>query len=292
MKREPAAGVARELAGARGWVLDVDGCLVRTAEAGGEGGTAIAGALDFVRAIKGCGGRIVVCTNASLRTPEHYLAHLHHLGFPLEAAEFVTAGSAAAEYIARHHAGAAVLAVGEIGIVGPLRAQGVDVVEPADAGRARVVLVGAAKNYSSAALDAACVAVDAGAPFYVTVDTPWFYGGVGRAVSSASAIAAAVAWVTGRAPTTLGKPSVALGETLARRLGATGGQTVVVGDATIEIALARAMGARSVLVLSGATRAADVDRLAGSERPDVIVDDVGDLYRLIQAHLAYDRSPA
>jgi ribonucleotide monophosphatase NagD (HAD superfamily) len=98
--------------------------------------------------------------------------------------------------------------------------------------------------------------------------------------------------VTGRTPTTLGKPSIALGETLARRLGTVGGQTVVVGDATIEIALARAMGARSVLVLSGATSAADAARLAESHAPDLIVDDVGDLYRLIQSHLAYDRSPA
>ena len=138
--------------------------------------------------------------------------------------EFVTAGSAAADHVAAHHPGARVLVLGGDGLTVPMTEAGMELVERPD-GAADVVVVGAADSYTTAQLNAACLAVDAGAPLYVTVRTPWFHGGFGKSIAVSSAIAAAVSWVTGVEAQVTGKPSAALAERLLARFGATDRRT-------------------------------------------------------------------
>jgi HAD superfamily hydrolase (TIGR01450 family) len=273
--------LSEAISGSRGWVLDVDGCLMRTKRAGGAGGEAMAHAADLVAALYSAGHAVVVCTNASEKTPQQYAAHLRSQGIGVCDEDFATAGSAAAEYIAFHHPGARVLALGAEGLTAPLRLLGVDLIEPGQQGLADVVVVGATDAYSTAGINAGSLAVDAGAPLYTTVDVPWFHGGLGKSVCVSAAIANAIGWAAGATPQVLGKPSTALGETLLRRLDVPAGQITVVGDATVEIELARSMGANSALVLSGATSAGQLDGLTGAARPDVALADVAELYQLL-----------
>lgn len=272
--------IATNLEDVRAWVIDVDGCLVRTDRAGGAGGVAIPGARDLLDFLHGRGDRVIVCTNASERPPTEYADHLRSLGLPISDEQFVTAGSAAADHIAHHHAGAAVLVVGDEGLREPACRHGLRLVEPGT-DLANVVVVGASSNYSSALINAACLAVDAGAPLYTTVDVPWFHGGRGKSVAVSSAIAMAIGWTTKVTPTVLGKPSPFLAETLLRRLGSTPQTTAVVGDATVEVELAHHMGATSVLVLSGATSADALPTLTHPHRPHLALDDVGELHRTL-----------
>jgi HAD superfamily hydrolase (TIGR01450 family) len=265
----------------RGWVLDVDGCLMRTRRAGGAGGEAMAHAADLVAALYSAGHAVVVCTNASEKTPQQYAAHLRSQGIGVCDEDFATAGSAAAEYIAFHHPGARVLALGAEGLSAPLRSLGVDLIEPGQQGLADVVVVGATDGYGTAGINAGSLAVDAGAPLYTTVDVPWFHGGLGKSVCVSAAIANAIGWATGATPQVLGKPSRALGETLLRRLDVPAAEITVVGDATVEIMLARSMGANSALVLSGATSAEQLEGLTGAARPDAALADVAELYQLL-----------
>jgi hypothetical protein len=155
-------------------------------------------------------------TNASASPPARYAAHLRALGFDVADEEFVTAGSAAADHV-RHHPRARVLALGGDGLTAPMADAGVAVVEPGEESTADVGSGRAAEAYSAAALNAACLAVDAGAPLYVTVRTPWFHGGLDKSVSVSSAVAAAISWVTGVEPQVTGKPSPALAERLLAR---------------------------------------------------------------------------
>ena len=270
------------IARARGWVIDVDGCLVRTTTAGGLDGTAIPGASEFLAWLRDNGRTVIVCTNASQRTVAHYASHLRTLGLDVRDEEMITAASAAALHVATRHPGASVLAVGAEGLDDALQARGVVQVRPG--GRlADVVIVGAADHYTTAALNAACLAVaDHGAPLYVTVDAPWFQGGMGRSISASTAIAAAISSVTGVRPQVCGKPSPALARVLGERIGASGTDIVVVGDvAEIEIRLAHMMGAHGVLVLSGGTSAADLAWLPPEHRPHLHVRDVKDLLEKI-----------
>lgn len=271
------------------WVLDVDGCLVRTAKAGGTGGTAMPGAVELLDWLRRHDRQFVVCTNASQRPVLEYARHLRDIGLDIADQEMMTAATAAADHIAGHHAGARVLVVGDRGLNDALRERGitpVDVGSGPTAGEGiGVVVVGAADSYTAAALNAACLAVaEHGAAFYVTVNEPWFHGGVGRTVASSTAIAAAITAVTGRSPVVCGKPSAAIGDVLRARLGGSGRRLVVVGDmASIEIQLAHQIGALGVLVMSGGTSAAQLPGLPPEHQPHLRVDDVGALVQSMKA---------
>jgi len=269
-----------------GWVLDVDGCLMRTKRAGGAGGEAMPGAAELVAALYAAGHAVIVCTNASEKTPAEYAAHLRSQGIDIRDEDFATAGSAAADYIAHRHPGARVLALGAEGLTAPLRSLGVNLADPAQPELADVVVVGAANGYSTEQINAASLAVDAGAPLYTTVDVPWFHGGLGKSVCVSAAIANAVGWAAGAVPQVVGKPSAALGETLLRRLGLPAAEVTVVGDATVEIDLARSMGANSALVLSGATSPGLLATLEGAARPDLALADVAELLEFLTPSLS------
>lgn len=275
----------RAVVQAHGWVLDVDGCLVRTAKAGGAGGAPFPGAVELLRWLRRHERKFVVCTNASQRPARDYAKHLREIGLDIADHELMTAATAAADYIATRHPGARVLVVGDRGLDDALLERHIELAQPGGA-LADVVVVGAADVYASATINAACLAIaDNEAAFYVTVDTPWFFGGVGRSVASSSAIAAAIVHVTGQKPVICGKPSPAIGEVLRERLGGDARCIVVVGDvATIEMRLARQMGALGVLVMSGGTSARDIPGLAPMDRPALEVADVGALVELMAAN--------
>lgn len=281
---EVSAETLRAIARARGWVLDVDGCLVRTNTAGGSGGTAIPGAAGLLCWLREQGREFVVCTNASQRPVAQYASHLRSLGLDIGDEQMMTAATAAALHMATRHPGASVLAVGDSGLEEALTSHQVPLAHPG--GRlADVVIVGSADAYTTAAINSACLAIaDNDAAFYVTVDFPWFHGGLGRSVSASTAIAAAIASVTGRHAQACGKPSEAIAQLLCERLGASGDDVVVVGDvAAIEIRLARMIGAYGVLVLSGGTARADLATLPPEHRPHMHVPDVGELLRMIRS---------
>ena len=275
---QPARGTSAAFA--RGWVVDVDGCLMRTAKAGGAGGTPMPDAAAFLASLRAAGDAVIVCTNASERPPAAYAAHLRAAGLPVTDEQFVTAGSAAALYCAARHPGASVLALGADGLTVPMKDLGVPLAAPESGALADVVVVGAAPEYHTEALNAAALSVAAGAPLYATADVQWFHGGKGQAIAVSSLIARGIAWVTEAPIGVLGKPSPALAETLLARLGVPAGEVTVVGDALVETELARHMGARSVLLLSGATRPEHLTELDGAQTPDLVLSDISEFHQL------------
>jgi NagD protein len=65
---------------------------------------------------------------------------------------------------------------------------------------------------------------------------------------------------------------------MGRALGTVPRRMLVVGDdLSLEIAMARRAGARAALVLTGISRAADVEALPADRRPDVVADTVAQL---------------
>lgn len=282
-EQRDAQTILTDLANANGWMLDVDGCLVKTSKAGGAGGKAIEGAAQLLDWLRRNEREFVICTNASQRTAATYAAHLREIGLDIADHEMMTAATAAGDTIARAHPGARVLVVGDEGMTEAVRNAGLDVVAP-DTPNADAVVVGAADNYTSANLNAACLSIaDHGAPLYTSVSAPWFHGGVKRSIAVSSAIARAIASVTGVQPIVCGKPSKELGDSLRQRLGGGNGRIVIVGDATqAEMVLAHDMNAMSVLVLSGATQADDLPNLPSNQQPHWVAHDVGELVKQLQ----------
>lgn len=284
MKSDCDPHIVRRIANARGWMLDVDGCIVRTTHAGGAGGVPIEGAVELLDWLHSTGKEVIVCSNASQHPVAHYAAHLRKIGLDVPDDDMITAATAAADHIRALHGDGPVVALGEDGLFDALEAAGVRRAAHGDGPLA--VIVGAADIYQSRDINAACLAIaDHGAAFYVTVDTPWFHGGVERSVSSSTAIARAIQGITGVAPIVCGKPSATFAELLRTRLSQAGQDIVVVGDMpSIEVRMAREMGALGVLVLSGSATLEELPDLPETDRPHLVAEHAQALLQMLAAN--------
>jgi ribonucleotide monophosphatase NagD (HAD superfamily) len=92
-------------------------------------------------------------------------------------------------------------------------------------------------------------------------------------------VVAAIAVAGGREPhVTIGKPQPLLLEEAASSVGLHARDGVMIGDGVVtDLAAARAVGARSVLMLTGVTTKAAVDALSSDERPTAVAANATEL---------------
>jgi glycerol-1-phosphatase len=94
----------------------------------------------------------------------------------------------------------------------------------------------------------------------------------------AGAIAAALEATTGVTPLSIGKPEPHLFESAAEAAGRKPVEAIVIGDAiSTDLAGAKAIGARCVLMLTGITTRDEVEALPPEGRPDAIAADAAEL---------------
>jgi glycerol-1-phosphatase len=145
---------------------------------------------------------------------------------------------------------------------------------------AAVVLVVGGREVSTDQLQAAAAAVWRGAELLVTSYVPAIAGQHGRIASFSAAVAAGLAHVTGSAPAVMGKPSqlvlACVRSRLATRLPTSS------SSARSTSPLGRSAGVPTVLVLTGVARADSLGSLPRSDRPDVVVGDLGELLSLLR----------
>ena len=96
----------------------------------------IDGSAAAVERLTAAGVGLAVLTNTTGRTRAEIAARLAEMGMPIPAGRIVTAASAAAEHLRRHHAGARVYALVEPALAGEL--EGVELVD--DPAAAEVML--------------------------------------------------------------------------------------------------------------------------------------------------------
>jgi ribonucleotide monophosphatase NagD (HAD superfamily) len=128
-----------------------------------------------------------------------------------------------------------------------------------------------------AGLACAADAVRAGARFVVTNRDPVYPLEKGLMPGS-GAIVAAIETASGRTPISIGKPGPLLLQVAAHAVGTDVAQAVMIGDSVVtDVPAARAVGARSVLMLTGVTTRAEVAALPASDRPTEIAADAAEL---------------
>ena len=121
-----------------------------------------------------------------------------------------------------------------------------------------------------------------GAPLLTGSYVPGYAGANGMIFSRGAMITAAIAKVTGARPKVLGKPSRAAVAELGVHLGLPTADLAVIGDdLSMDVALGRLGGSRTVLVRSGISGQIDLGRVPERRRPDAVVDGVGDLLPLL-----------
>jgi NagD protein len=260
---------------ARGFVLDLDGTLIQRTRAGHE---VIAGAPEVLAAIRASQRPFVVFTNASHVGPEVLAAEVRESGLDVRDDEVLTPVCSAISLLGRRHAGAPVLLFSTQATRERMLGAGVAVVDGDAAERAEIVLVAHPAEVDMAALERAARALVRGARLLTASYVPAYSGADGPIFSRGAMVTAAVAKASGARPVVVGKPSRAAVREAVGRLGVPSRELAVVGDdVALDIALGHLGGSHTVLVRSGISAAADLERLPAAKRPHEDVRSVADL---------------
>ena len=267
-------------------LVDLDGVVYRGADP-------VPGVAAVLTDRAGRGDDVVYVTNNSMWYRAEYVARLADMGAPVDPDRIVSSPRATALYLREHLPDVRrVLALGAGGLERELRDAGFEVVTAAHAatlvGRDGVeawdaanapdaVVVGLDPQLTYLRLAVAADCIRAGAHFIATNRDPIYPTERGLRPGAGS-IVAAVEATTGVTPVSIGKPEPYLLEEAAHAVGRQPAEAVMIGDGlATDIAAARAVGARSVLMLTGVTTRAEVDKLAADERPTAVVADADEL---------------
>lgn len=267
-------------------LVDLDGVVYR-------GTVPVPGVAALLAERAASGDDIVYVTNNSMHYRADYVTRLAAMGAPVSADRVVSAPRATALYIAeREPTVRRVLTVGASGLDRELRDVGLDVVAAAHAaermaregldgwtasGNPEAVVVGLDPQLTYLRVAAAADCIRAGARFIATNRDPVYPTERGLRPGAGSVVAA-IEVASGVSPLVIGKPEPLLMEEAARAVGEDPGVAVVIGDGLLtDVAAARAVGARSVLMLTGVSTRTDVETLPAERRPTAVAANASDL---------------
>ncbi len=258
------------------WILDLDGVVWL-------GDRPIPGSIAAIDRLRAAGERVLFLTNNSSKTVVEYTIKMAEMGLACAPEDLCTSAQAAALFI---EPGETVLVCGGLGIVEAVEARGARCVRDPEPGVTAVV-VGWDRGFDFSRLNAAFQAVHAGARLIGTNDDPTYPSENGPLPGGGSLVAA-VAYASGATPVFGGKPNWPAAQLTFQRLGLSDAPTaeelanlIMVGDRpSTDGGMARTLGCRFGLVLSGVVSAAD---LPVEPNPDVIADN---LAALVSALLA------
>jgi HAD superfamily hydrolase (TIGR01450 family) len=169
--------------------------------------------------------------------------------------------------------GAPVFVIGEPPMLAEMAAHGFEVRDDA---RVRWVVIAFDRTFSYAKLDVALQAVKQGARLIATNPDRTCPVEGGEIPDCAGMIAAVEAVTDRRVEAIVGKPSPIILDVALGALGAAAAESVMVGDRLeTDIAMGAAGGLRTILVLSGVTRAGD-PRIAEA-RPDHVIGSIAEI---------------
>ena len=278
-------------------LVDLDGVVYRQSEA-------VPGVASVLAARAAAGDEVVYVTNNATAYHADYLPRLAAHGAPVRAGCVVTSAFAAAQWL-RDELPAArrILAVGASGLERELREAGYDVVSVGHAatrmaqegldgwsaaGHPDAVVVGLDPQMSYLRVAAAADCVRAGAALVATNRDPVFPTENGFRPGAGAVVAAVATAARSEPRVVIGKPGPYLLELGARTVGGDLASAVMIGDSLTDVAAGRAVGARTILVLTGVTTPAMAAAIPAGERPTRITADAAELEAALRELAAGD----
>ena len=265
-------------------LVDLDGVVYR-------GEQPVPGVAAVLNRRVAAGDRVIYVTNNSRSHRDEYRRRLEQMGMPLGAEgeqNIVTAARAAAVLLAEADPPPRLaMVLGGPGLARELRDVGIPVVAPTMRGLWQApdaLVVGVDFSLSYSRLSIAATAVRRGARFVATNRDPMYPTAEGLN-AGAGVIVAAVAVAAGREPDLIiGKPEPRLFETAAELAGFPVEEAIVIGDNLVtDIRAAIAVGARSILMLTGVTDEDELARAPSDLRPTVVARDAAELEGILAA---------
>jgi glycerol-1-phosphatase len=256
-------------------LVDLDGVVYRGTEA-------VPGMPELLTQREAAGDIIVYVTNNSRWHRSEYRERLAGMGAPADPERILTsARGTALAMVGLPRPPRLIMVFAGPGLQRELEDVGLATVSCSYDGLAQgpdAVAVGVDFDLSFERLSAAAAAVRAGALFAVTNRDPIFPMPDGLK-AGAGAMVAALVTASGREPDmVIGKPEPGLMREAAEVAGVPVEEAVVIGDGLLtDIAAANAVGARSVLMLTGVSTAAQAAALPADEQPTAIAQGPADL---------------
>jgi phosphoglycolate/pyridoxal phosphate phosphatase family enzyme len=267
-------------------LVDLDGVVYRGSEP-------VPGVPAVLAARAAKGDDVVYVTNNSMWYRTDYVTRLESMGAPVDPDLIVSTARAMALYLRDLQPPAErVLVVGGPGLIHEITDVGIEVVRSGDAadrwvangrdaaaavGPVDTVVVGLDMEFTYGRLACASSAIRAGARFIATNRDP-VYPLEKALMPGAGSVVVAVATASGREPVSLGKPGPLLLEVAAHAVGGDVTKAVMIGDSLVtDLAAARAVGARSILMLTGVSTRAQAAALAPADQPTEIAADAAEL---------------
>ncbi len=267
-------------------LVDLDGVVYRGTEP-------VPGVAAVLAARAAAGDDVVYVTNNSMWYRADYVARLAGMGAPVSPDRIVSSARATALYLRDLEPPVkCALVVGGAGLVHELNDVGIEVVLSGDAaerwkangrdaaaavGQVDAVVVGLDLDFTYARLACAAEAVRAGARFVATNRDPVYPLEKGL-MPGAGSVVAAIETASGHAPISIGKPGPLLLQIAAHAVGGDVAAAVMIGDSLVtDVPAAVAVGARSVLMLTGISKREQVASLAVRDQPTEIAADAVEL---------------
>lgn len=248
-----------------GFLIDMDGVIYR-------GGQLIEGAASFIESLLKTNTPFRFLTNNSRRTRRDVASYLRYLGIPgITETHVYTCSIATARFLARQNPDGTAYVIGEGGLLTALHLNGFSVVDH----NPDYVVVGEGRAITYEMIEKAILMVSRGAKLIATnldANCP-IEGGIRPGCGATIAM---IEMATGKKAFSVGKPSPVMMREARKELGLGANQVTMIGD-TMETDILGAvqMGYRSVLVLSGGTRAEDLVNYAF--QPDIVLSNIGEM---------------
>jgi len=262
----------------KGFMFDLDGTLILSNRKLGSY-QVIPGAVEVLTELERRGVPYLAMTNGSAYPAVKQGPRLREVGLPIVDGHLFTPNSVAGQVFAEHGY-RNVLVLGTPGVVEALQGHGITCTLPGDEGAktADAIYVAWHPECTMEHIHVAAGRVLDGAAFYTASDVPFFATTDGPAFGYSCAINGAIQRVTGAEPRVTGKPSQLAMTFVAAKLGLPVEDIAVIGDdPRVEIEMARGGGAIGVGVTSGTTTREQWAAQPAERRPDLVIDNVGDL---------------
>jgi len=246
------------------WLTDMDGVLVHE-------GRLIPGADAFIARLRESGRPFLVLTNNSIFTPRDLQFRLRSSGVDVPVESIWTSALATATFLDDQRPSGSAYVVGEAGLTTALHEIGYVLTDNAP----DYVVLGETRTYSFEAVTTAIRLIRDGARFVATNPDPTGPSAEG-VLPATGAVAALMTRATGIDPYYVGKPNPLMMRAALNRLQAHSESTVMVGDRMdTDVIAGLEAGMRTVLVLTGITTGAEVDRFP--YRPHRVLPSIADL---------------
>jgi NagD protein len=246
------------------WLTDMDGVLVHE-------GLPVPGAPEFVGRLRQSGKPFLILTNNSIYTARDLQARLARIGIDVPEPAIWTSALATAQFLHDQRPGGTAYVIGEAGLTTALHNAGYILtnLEP------EYVVLGETRTYSFEAITTAVRLIHGGSRFICTNPDPVGPSAEG-VLPAAGSVAAMISKATGIEPYFVGKPNPMMMRSALNTIGAHSETTAMIGDRMdTDVLCGLEAGLETILVLSGISTAADVERFP--YRPSRVIASVADL---------------